>query len=144
MTSTLRQRRYETRSNTPSVNSGDDNILDLTNDGNSDEEPYSPDNKKSMKNDFADFQIIKSEPLNKDELISLVITVSCVPYMLIILYTVFPTITMICAAPWFLIVYIMKTYHTYQLPLKLSTFKSMGSIMYHRSKDYMLTAYRNI
>jgi len=155
MTSTLRHRPYATRSNTHAENSQDNvadvtgetsmpEIIDLTNDDDdSGEDSSSPDRHK-IAHEFIDFQIVKSEPLNKDELISLVITMSCIPYMLLISYTIFPTITLLCVAPWFLIVYVAKTYHTYQLPLKWNTFKSMASIMYRRAKDYMLTAYRNI
>lgn len=162
MSSTIRK-RHNTRSSTNETESSDsdvedsatpidNSIIDLTDnafqilntDGVSSESGASPSSPRCVSPVVKDFGVIKSEGLNKPELISFVLFVSCLPILLITAYNIFPIITYAVLTPWFPIIYIIKSYSTKTYSVKSANFFSMSTIMWHRAKEYVSTAYRNI
>lgn len=165
MTSTLRQRRYTTRSSNASEisvapdeqNDVDNNeeiqspvevveeeIIDLTSDYDNVYDPDNTDECDQYNSPPDDFDVVKSETLTKHEHISFVLSVSCLPLLLIMSYNIFPIITLILAIPWIPILYIIKSYSNKTSHIKKDHFFSMSTIMWHRTKDYMMMTFHNI
>jgi len=158
MTSTLRK-RYITRSTTSpetsdngpeSPSSPDSYIVDLTVGTAEQSNEDSSSDTTHQSHEFSstggnlDFGTMKSEVLNEEQVLSFIIALSCLPFMIIVSYSIFPTITLLCTAPWFVIMYGVRTYGSGKKPVEWSDFISMITIMYYRSKDYIQVAYQSI
>lgn len=158
MTSTLRK-RYNTRSTPSPVTSNngpkspsspDSSIVDLTvetteqfsGDSSSDTDHQSHEFSSTGGN--LDFGTMKSEVLNEEQVLSFIIALSCLPFMIIVSYSIFPTITLLCTAPWFVLMYGVRTYGSGKKTVEWSEFISMSTIMYHRIADYIDVAYQSI
>lgn len=147
MTSTLRK-RYITRSVTSpetsdngpeSPSSPDSSIVDLTVEAT---EQFSGASSSTGGN--LDFGTMNSEVLNEEQVLSFIIALSCLPFMIIVSYSIFPTITLLCTAPWFVLMYGVRTYGSGKKTVEWSEFISMSTIMYHRIADYIDVAYQSI
>ena len=158
MTSTFRK-RYITRSTTSpetsdnrpeNPSSPDSSIVDLTVEptkkfsGDSSSDTNHQSHKISNTGANLDFGTMKCEVLNKKQVLSFIIALSCLPFMIIVSYSIFPTITLLCTAPWFVIMYGVMTYGSEKKSVEWSDFISMSTIMYHRIIDYIEAAYQSI
>lgn len=150
--STLRHRNTA-NTNSPLIRSIDETRLDSDSDSDvidltGDVSPVaSPDNAVISDSDPSQisdseppqlYTPIKTEPLVYNESLALVCAVSCVPYMLIMLYTLFPVITLILAAPWVPIIYQIKTRGTGFKSLGVKDIRNMSVVVYHYCKGHVL------